>query len=311
MVAPVVEFFTFVLSTSVIYIFSGVGLAVAGRIGNFLVLQEGVMQLSGSVAFLVAYLAGGNLALGLLAGAIMAGAYGLIFCVFSVTLKQNQFIVGLTLFIMASGMANFLYGAVIPKSQTLASIPTLQGVHIPLLSDIPYIGPILFSQNAVFWLAIGIAVAFWYLLFRTNYGLNVRSVGESPRVADTLGIGVTRTRYLFTILGTMVIGLAGAYIPLFFTGAYSPSLVNGRGWIAIAVVLLGAWNPVRTVVAGLIFAGFEVFSTYGMVLNLPVSSDFLLMIPFIVTLVVLIQVYRTAELPHALGRVYDRESVEE
>lgn len=311
MVAPVTEFFAFVLGTSVIYILAGVGLAIAGRTGIFLVFQEGVMQLAGSVGFLTAYFTGGNPALALLAAALMAGFFGLLFCLFSVTLKQNQFVVGLTLFIMSSGMANYLYGAAIPMSKSLASIPTIRGINMPFLSGIPYLGPILFSQNVVFYMSILVAVIAWYVIFKTNYGLNIRSVGESPRVADTLGINVVRTRYLFTILGSMVIGLAGAYIPLFFTGAYSPSLVSGRGWISIAVVLLGVWSPVRTMFAGIMFAGFEVFSEYGMVLHLPIPSDFLLMIPFITTLIVLVQVYRTVELPHALGGVYDRESVAE
>ncbi|MEM0118048.1 MAG: ABC transporter permease [Conexivisphaerales archaeon] len=311
MAQPVADFFSFVLSTSVVYILSGLGMVLSGRSGVFLVFNEGVMQASASLGFLIAYFTNGNLLLGLLGGAMTAALFGLLLAFFCITLKQNQFIVGLSLFIMGEGVANYAYKLAFSTGSIVPRIPTLQPVNIPILSRLPYIGPILFSQNGVFYFSVVLAVAIWYLLYKTDYGLKVRSVGERPRVADTLGINVFRTRYLLTIAGSALIGMAGAYLPFFYTGAYTYSLVNGRGWISIAVALLGGWAPIKTLFAALIFSGFDVFSIYGQLLNLPIPADFLLMAPFIATLAILIQVYRTAELPQALGKNYDRESQEE
>lgn len=311
MAQPVIDFFSFVMSTSVVYLLSGLGMVLSGRSGIFLVFNEGVMQASASVGFLAAYFTGGNLFLGLVGGALTAAVFGLLLSVFCVTLKQNQFVVGLSLFIMGEGVANYVYKIAFLNTSVTPRIPTLQPLRIPYLSDIPYIGQILFSQNAVFYFSVLLAICIWYLLYRTNSGLNIRAVGERPRVADTMGVNVFLIRYLSTIAGSALLGLAGAYLPFFYTGAYTYSLVNGRGWISIAVALLGGWAPIKTLLAAIIFSGFDVFSIYGQLLNLPVPADFLLMVPFIATLLILIQVYRTAELPQALGKNYNRESLEE
>jgi ABC-type uncharacterized transport system permease subunit len=308
MTNTIVDFLSFTLGVSVIYILAAQGMTLAGRTGVFLVYNEGVMQASASAAFLASYLSSGNLLLGFVAGALAGGLFGLLMSVLSVTLKQNQFVVGLSLLILAEGIGNFMYKAVIGQTITPPTIPTLHGVLIPYISKIPFLGPIVFQQNPMFYLSIAISVFVWFLMYRTSYGLNVRATGENPRVADTQGINVHLTRYTYTFFGSALIGLAGTYIPFFLTGSYTESLVSGRGWISIAVTLLGGWKPLNVMLSGLVFAGFEVFSVYGQLLGLPVSSDFLLMIPFIATLLILIQVYRNAELPQGLGKNYDRES---
>lgn len=307
----ITDFFVLAVAVSVPYILGGQGMTLAGRTGIFLVFNEGVMLSAASATFLATYYTGGNILVGLAAGALMAGLFGLIMGFFSITLKQDQFIVGLSLFVAAVGVANFLYSVVIGITTSPPLIPVLKPVEIPLLSDIPFFGRVLFGQNLMFYFATALSVALWYFLYRTRYGLNLRSVGENPRVSDSLGISVTRTRYAATIIGSMIIGLGGAYLPLYFTATYTPSLVNGRGWIVIALTLFGRWSPLTVMLGALVFASAEVFATYSLILNLPIPDQFLLMVPFILTLVILVISYRRAELPQALGKSYDRESVED
>lgn len=307
----VTDFFRVAVAVSVPYILGGQAMTISGRSGIFLVFNEGVMLASASATFLATFLSGGNIIIGLLAGAAMGGFFGLVMGYFSITLKQNQFVVGLALLVAAVGIANFMYSVFIGVVIKPPQIPTLLPVHIPLLSDIPYLGPVLFSQNLMFYFAVILPILVWAFLYRTRYGLNFRSVGENPRVADSLGINVSLTRYAGAVAGGIVMGIAGGYLPLYFTGTYTPSLVNGRGWIVIALTLFGRWNPIPVMLGALLFAAAEVFGIYGQILNLPVPSQFLLMIPFIVTLAILVQTYRKTELPEGLAKNYDRESAED
>jgi simple sugar transport system permease protein len=154
-------------------------------------------------------------------------------------------------------------------------------------------------------------VAIWFFLYRTRFGLKVRSVGESPRTADSLGTNVTLVRYAMTIVGTGIIALGGAYIPLVFTGTYTDTLISGRGWICILLALFGRWDPRLVMVGAISFAGVEVSALYAQVLGFPIPNQVLLMVPFLVTLVIMVEVYRHAEVPKGLGKNYDRESLED
>ena len=306
----ITDFFTLTVAVSVPYILGGQGMTLAGKSGIFLVFNEGVMLASASSTFLVAYLTGGNILIGLVAGSLMAGLFGVIMSFFSVTLKQNQFIIGLTLYVAATGIADFMYTAVVGVTLTPPQVPVLAPIHLAFLSDIPFFGSVLFGQNWMFYFALLVSFALWYFLYRTRYGLNLRSVGENPRVADGLGINVARTRYLATVVGSMIMGLGGSYLLLYFSGTFTPSLVSGRGFIIIALTFFGQWSPLSVVLAAFVFAGAEVFSIYGQVLNLPIPYQFLLMVPFILTLLILLVTYGRTSLPRGLGSNYDRESIE-
>ncbi len=307
----IVLYFKYVLLMMVPYILAGLGMSISGRSGIFIVYNEGLMLAGASATFLTVYFTGGNILLGLLAGMAMGALFGLIMAYFSVTLKLNQFVVGLALFIMGEGIGNLMYKLLIGVQLTPPRIPLLPDVYIPLLSDIPIIGPVIFQQNALFYFAIILAIIIHYFMFKTPWGLNFRSVGEDPKVADSMGIDVFKVRYLATIVGSMLIALAGSYLPLVFTGTYTESLVGGRGWITIALTLFGKWSPILITLGSTIFAGTEVLVYRLQVFGLALPYQFLLMIPFIVTLVILIQVYRRAEVPQALGKPYDREAIEE
>lgn len=304
-------FFQYVIVTTVPYILAGLGMTISGRSGIFIVYNEGLMLAGASSTFLTVYLTGGDVVLGLLAGIVVGAFFGLIMAYFSITLRLNQFIVGLALFIMGTGFGNLMYKLVIGVVLVPPRIPLLQNVSLPLLSDIPIIGPIFFQQNALFYFSIALALVMYYFLFKTPWGLNFRSVGENPKVADSMGINVFLTRYVATILGSMLIALAGSYLPLALTGTYAESLVGGRGWITIALTLFGKWSPLLITLGSILFAGTEVLVYRLQVVGLALPYQFLLMVPFLVTLVILIQVYRKTEIPQALGKPYGRESIED
>ena len=182
---------------------------------------------------------------------------------------------------------------------------------MPLLSAIPYVGEVFFQQNALVYTAYLLVAAMWFFLFKTPLGLRVRSCGENPRAADSLGIGVRRIRYGACAVGGLFIGLAGAYLPLVITGVFTDNMVNGRGWLALMLVIFGRWMPFWSFVGALLFAYVDAFQFK--VSALPevaevVPPQFLLMLPYVFAILVLVKVARGAQAPRALARPYDREA---
>jgi simple sugar transport system permease protein len=217
------------------------------------------MLTGASVGFLVGYLSG-SVFIGALCAMLVGGVFGLILAYFTTTLKMDQFVVGLALFFTGLGLSSLLPKLALGVTLTPPLIPTLPDISIPLLSKIPILGPILFNQNILVYLSVILSVTLWYLLFRTNLGLRLRSVGENPKAADSLGINVNRYRYLTSIIGGMLIGLAGAYLPMVYTGTFTDLMVKGRGWLAIALTFFGGWSPLPILFGSLFFAGVEVLS---------------------------------------------------
>ena len=204
-----------------------------------------------------------------------------------------------------------LYKVFIGVTLTPPRVAVLPEIDIPGLSQIPVIGEVLFKQSIMVYLTIIIALIFHYILFRTMLGLNIRSVGENPRAADTLGINVFAVKYVTVVIGMMLMSLAGGYLLLAFTGTFTDYIVSGRGWIAIALTLFGKWSPIPILLGSLLFSGVEVAVYQLQTMRVAIPYQFLLMIPFIITMIILIWVYKRAEVPQALGRPYDREAIEE
>ena len=215
------------------------------------------MLVGASVGFLVSYLTGSNL-LGALVAMAVGGLFGLLLAYFTTTLKMDQFVVGLALFFIGMGLSSLLPKLAIGVTLTPPVIPTLPDIAVPLLSKIPFIGPILFNQNILVYISVLASIGLWYILFHTNLGLRLRSVGENPKAADALGINVVRNRYLTSIIGGMFIGLAGAYLPMVYTGTFTDLMIKGRGWIAIALTFFGGWSPIPILLGSLFFAAIEV-----------------------------------------------------
>ncbi len=288
------------------YVLAGQGTMLGGRAGVFNVAQEGIMLVGASVGFLVSYLYG-SLWLGVLAALLAGGLFGLALAYFTTNLKLDQFVIGLALFFIGVGLSALLYKLVVGATLTPPLIPTLKDIPIPLLSKIPFLGEVLFNQNWMVYFSIVLSAFLYYLLYRTSYGLELRSVGENPMAADSLGVNVVRMRYLTAIFGAMLIGLAGAYLPMVYTGTFTDDMVRGRGWIAIALTFFGGWQPHLVFFGSLFFAGIEALSFKAQVGGINVPYQFLLMLPFIATILVMMVSFRRARVPAFLGQNYDRE----
>ncbi|MBP9676294.1 MAG: ABC transporter permease [Anaerolineaceae bacterium] len=282
------------------------GTMLGGRTGVFNVAQEGIMLTGASVGFLVSYLSG-NVLIGMLAAMGVGGLFGLLLAYFTTTLKMDQFVIGLALFFIGLGLSSLLPKLVIGVTMVPPLIPTLKDIPIPLLSQIPFIGPILFNQNLLVYFSVLASIILWYVIYRTNLGLRLRSVGENPKAADSLGIDVVRYRYVTSIIGGMFIGLAGAYLPMVYTGTFTDLMTKGRGWLAIALSFFGGWSPIPILFGSLFFAGIEVLSYRFQVGGSFIPYQFLLMLPYVATIIVMIFTFGKTRVPAFLGQNYDRE----
>jgi general nucleoside transport system permease protein len=197
---------------------------------------------------------------------------------------------------------------VIGQSATQPLVPTLPRLEIPFLSDIPLIGRALFDQNALVYLTALVTVGLYLYLYRTRSGLDLRAVGENPKAADSLGIPVVRSRLWTATAGGALMGIAGAYLPLVYTGTFTEGIVGGRGWLAIALTFFGGWRPQFIAAGALFFATMDVIALRAEVGNIDVPSQVLAVLPYVATLLVMIFAFRWARVPEFLGRNYDRES---
>ena len=302
----VVNFARLVMLALVPYVLASQGTMLGGRTGLFSVSQEGIMLVGASVGFLGAYLYGG-LIYGLLLAALMGALFGLALAYFTTTLKMNQFVIGLALFFFGLGLSTLLYKFVIGVTLQPPLIPTLKDVPIPVLSQIPILGDIFFNQNWLVYFAILLSIFLYYLLYKTSIGLELRSVGENPKAADSLGVNVSLMRYATAIVGGMLMGLAGAYLPMVYTGTFTEGMVQGRGWIAIALTFFGGWSPHLIFLGALFFAGVEVLALRVQVGGLGIPYQFLLTLPYIATILVMIFAFKWVRAPAFLGQNYDRE----
>ncbi len=279
---PIVDFVKLILISMVPFVLAGQGTMLGGITGMFNVAQEGIMLTGASVGFLVGYLTG-DLFLGMLAAMALGGLFGLALAYFTTTLRMDQFVIGLALFFIGLGLSTLILKVAIGVTLRPPLIPTLQDVPIPLLSQIPIIGEIFFSQNWLVYASIVISILLWYVLYRTRLGLELRSTGDYPMAADSLGINVV------------------------YTGTFTEGMVKGRGWLAIALTFFGGWSPLPIFFGSLFFAGVEVLAYRVQVVGSLIPYQFLLMLPYIATILVMIFSFRKARVPGFLGQNYDRE----
>ena len=289
------------------YLLASLGTMLGGLTGVFSVAQEGVMVLGASVGFLVSYGVGSN-TVGILAAAAVGAVFGLLLGAATTYLRLDQFVVGLALFFAATGLAGLLFRVVIGQSATQPLVPTIPRLEIPFLSDIPLIGPALFAQNALVYLTALLTVGLYLFLYRTRAGLDLRAVGENPKAADSLGIPVARSRLWTATAGGALMAVAGAYLPMVYTGTFTEGIIGGRGWLAIALTFFGGWRPQFIAAGALFFAAMDVIALRAEVGNIDVPSQVLAVLPYVATLLVMIFAFRWARVPAFLGRNYDRES---
>jgi len=302
----IVNFARLVMLALVPYVLASQGTMLGGRTGLFSVAQEGIMLVGASVGFLGAYL-GGNLIHGLLLAMLAGALFGLALAYFTTTLKMNQFVIGLALFFVGLGLSTLLYKLVIGVTLQPPIIPTLQSIPIPGLSQIPILGEILFNQNWLVYATILLSIFLYYLLYKTSFGLELRAVGENPRAADSLGVNVSLMRYVTAIVGGMLMGIAGAYLPMVYTATFTEGIVRGRGWLSIALTFFGGWSPHLIFLGSLFFAGIEVLALRVQIGRFGIPYQFLLTLPYITTILVMMFAFRWARAPAFLGQNYDRE----
>ena len=244
-----------------------------------------------------------------LAAAIVAGVLvSWLLAVFSIKYLVNQVIVGVVLNVLVAGLTSFLFSTVLSdNSSTLNSPPRFPQIRIPGLADIPVIGPILFDQTILGYGMYLIVGLLWFGLFRTRWGLRVRAVGEHPKAADTVGIAVNRTRYLSVLLGGAVAGMGGAFFTLVSASSFSKEMTAGQGFIALAAVIFGRWNPIGAFFAALLF-GFATNMQYVLaILGTPVPSQFMAMLPYLVTVFAVAGLVGRSRGPAAAGTPYVKE----
>jgi simple sugar transport system permease protein len=282
---------------------SGVFLAVPlvfGSMAGTLCERSGVVniaiegQLLGG-AFLAAVVASAthNAYLGMLAAPIAGALVGALLALFAVRYWVDQIVVGVVLNVLVIGITSFLFSTVLSEDTSLnqagAQIGaqggvTIQNLPIPLLSDIPILGPVLFDQNALVYVMYAIVIVFQIMLFKSRWGLRVRAVGEHPKAADTVGIKVNRTRVRNTILGGAIAGLGGAFFTVASQLAFSKEMTSGKGYIALAAMILGRWNPKGALLAALLFGFADALRIQLGVIGSPIPSEFLAMLPYLATI---------------------------
>lgn len=289
------------------YVLASQGTMLAGRAGIFNVAQEGIMLVGASVGFLGAYFSGGHLFQGMVLAMAVAGLFGLALAYFTTNLKMDQFVIGLSLFFIGLALSTLLYRLAIGVTLTPPLVPTLREIPVPGLSRIPVLGEIFFKQNALVYGSVLLSVALYFFLYYTGPGMALRAVGENPMAADSLGVNVLMARYLTTIVGSMLIGLAGAYLPMVYTATFTDGMVRGRGWLAIALTFFGGWSPHLILLSALFFAAIEVLAFRVQVSGVGVPYQLILMLPYLATIAVMMPTFRRLQVPAFLGRNYDRE----
>jgi len=284
-------------------IFAALGQLVSEKAGVLNLGVEGMM-LVGAVSGFAVGLQSGSLALGFGAAALASMLLALLFGVLTLTLQTNQVATGLALTLFSVGLSAFL-----GRGFVGTPIDGLKALNLPLLSDLPLIGPLLFRFDAMVYLSLIMFAAVYWFLTRSRAGLCLRAVGESPGVAHAIGQPVLLIRYMAVAFGGAMSGLAGAYLSLALTPMWVEGMSSGRGWIALALVVFATWKPARVLLGAYLFGGVTVMQLYAQGFGFAIPSEFLSMLPYVATIVVLVIICRDPKTillnqPASLGRSF-------
>jgi simple sugar transport system permease protein len=279
------------------------GEVICERSGILNLGVEGVMSMGAVVAFIVT-MTTGEPWLGVICAVGVGMAISIVHAFASVSLQANQVVSGLALTMLGLGFSGMMGKPYVGKPLLIK----MDDLAIPFLSDIPYLGKILFSQSPFFYLAIFLALTAWFFLEKTRLGIQIRSTGENPRATETQGINVSRIKYLSILIGGGFSALAGAHLSISYSKSWIEGMTAGRGWIAIALTIFALWNPARAIWAAFLF-GF-IFVVQYLLQPLGISPNFLSMLPYIATLIILLLISfkdpRRLNAPAMLGEPYKR-----
>ncbi len=301
---PVTGLLLGALALSAPLIFGALGGVISERVGVVNVAIEGQLLAGAFVSAMVASITGSSIA-GLLAAMVAGVLVSFVLAAFSIKYLVDQVIVGVVLNVLVTGLTSFLYSQVLTaNSDALNSPPRFPRISIPGLSSIPVIGPVLFEQTLIVYIMYIAVAAVWFALFKTKWGLRLRSVGEHPQAADTVGINVNRTRFWNVSLAGAIAGLGGAYFTLGSVGAFNKEMTAGAGFIALAAVIFGRWDPIRATLAALLFGFASNLQNVLGVIGSPVPSEFMLMLPYVVTIFAVAGLVGQSRGPAASGKPY-------
>ncbi|MFP4345325.1 MAG: ABC transporter permease [Anaerolineales bacterium] len=267
---------------------------------------EGMMLTGAFISALIGSVSD-NVWVGLIAALLAGGLMGAMLAVLAIRYKVDQIIAGTAINILATGLTSYFSSRYLQQNAALNSPATFSGLSLPLLSRIPVIGSVLFRSTIPVYLTIILVFTIYVALFYTRWGLRTRAVGEHPRAADTLGIDVFQMRYLNVILGGVVGGLGGAYLVLSSVARFDELMTAGKGFIGLAAMIFGNWNPIGAFGASLIFGFADSLQTKLAIMQVPIPSQFLLMAPYLVTMIVLAGVVGRTRAPAADGQPYEKE----
>ena len=287
-------------------IFATLGEILAERSGVLNLGIEGIMLMGAMTGFLVTF-SSGSVWAGVLAAAMVGMLLGLMMAVLAVNLGLSQHVSGLGITLFATGLAMFIYRLHFGSPTVPPTIQPFKQIALPVLSKIPLIGPGLFTQYSLTYYAWLLIPAMSILLYKTNLGLKIRTVGENPVVADTVGVNVTLTRTLCLVFGGALMGIGGAFLTLAHQNMFLIDVIGGRGWVAIAMVIFGNWDPLKGAIGALIFGFLDGLQLRLQGLGIAISFHLFLMIPYLLTIVALISVSRRAAVPAGLLKPYRRE----
>lgn len=301
----IVEYLNSTIRISVPIILLALGVCYSEKAGVHAMEAEGLMLISSFVSVVMTIMTGNHF-FGVLFGVLAAVAVSVLFAFCTVRLGANQVICGLGLNFMMLGLTSslqrYFWGTTgVPR------IAAMNPIEIPLLSKIPLIGPTLFNQPILTYLTYLLIPIAWWVMFKSTWGLQLRSVGENPSCADTLGISVARTRSLSVLVCGGFCGLGGAVLALQQVQSFTENISNGRGWLGIIAATFGGWNPIGAAGGGLVFGASEVLQLrLQMAGKINISSYFILMIPYLVALVFILLIGKGRRHPAAMGKYYQK-----
>lgn len=284
------------------YLYAGIGEMFGQRSGVLNLGVDGIMLLGAYAAFYVLIVTG-SLSYGILAAMIVGGVMGLLMAFISVTLQAEQGISGIGIYLFGLGMSDLLFQKTLGSVQTVSGFPR---VPIPLLSDIPYLGRIFFNHNVLVYGAYLLVPLAWFIVNKTTIGLKIRAVGQNPEAADSLGVSVAGVRYFTVTLGGVLSGVAGASLSIALLNVFQQNLTAGLGFIAVALVYFGGWRPFGVLFGALIFSLVNALQVWVQVKGIPIPSDIAVMMPYVLTIVVLVLTVQRVRAPAALTKIYER-----
>ncbi|MDX9851890.1 MAG: ABC transporter permease [Anaerolineaceae bacterium] len=301
------EYFFVVIRMATPIILAAIAETFLERSGIINLGCEGMMMFGAFFGALGSWLTGNpylGLLLAIISGLVAGGFFGFM----TISLKGNQIVVGMAFIVLGYSLTSFLYRMILGIQLHPVKVAGIQAFDIPLLSQIPIIGRVFFQQNPLVYFTYFVIIAAWVIMYRTSIGLKISAIGENPKAADSMGINVIRWRYICTIATGALFAIAGACLSLTQLSLFADNMTGGRGFFALAAVILGRWNPIGATAGALLFGAGDAFQMRLQAYGIPIPSDVLLAMPYVLTLLAVIFFRnRSSYPPSALTQPFERE----